>query len=94
LGNILKEGALGHRAILARENYKFNINFIEVLHIHVVLFRFFSYPESQNNSGILVTKKSDESHFQYLLLNFKSMSFGMFFNQMKQRKTHFLYMFS
>jgi len=38
---------LGHRAILARENYKIYINFIDVLRIHVVLFRFFSYPESQ-----------------------------------------------
>jgi len=65
----------------------------------------FSCPKSLNNSGILVSKKSeiltlvnrkyeDESDFEYLLLNFKSMRFGMFFNQMNRRKTYFLYMSS
>jgi len=38
---------------------KFNKNFIDVLHIHVVLFWFFSYPKSQNYSDILVSNISE-----------------------------------
>jgi len=54
---------------------------------------FWLIKKSQNNSDFLVGLKLFLSI--YILLNFKSMHFGMFFiKSNQQRKTHFLYIFS